>query len=387
MRGLYKREGSPFWFIRYADKNGRIRRASSGTTEKKLAKAILDKRKTEVVENKHLDIKRLPNVGFHELCDQYWEIRGKNMRAHGIKYILDIWKKYFGNVPISEISQQRIERYLTDHTETRGWSVASRNVYLIRLKALFTKAVEWKMLESSPAKPVEFLRGQEARTRFLTAAEIEKLLDGASKRFRPLLTLALHTGMRKGEIFRLRWPDIDFQARIITVNVTKSGKRRSIPMDETLVETLRTLPSRFKQGVVFPSQTTGEALTDVSKIFPLLCDKVGLKDIHFHDLRHTFASHLVMSGVDIRTVQELLGHATMSMTMRYSHLAPEHRAKAVHFLDSAYNTNTAAPASRTGSAGNFDRGSGGRAGATDTTTDTLATASEQATTKPLESAV
>ena len=360
MRGLYQRNGSPFWFIRYADQNGRIRRLSTGTTEKKLAKAILDKKKTEVVENKHLDIKRLPNVGFHELCDQYWEIRGKSMRAHGINYTLDLWKQYFGNAPLREITQQKIERYLTDSAETRGWNVASRNRYLIMLKAVFTKAVEWGMLASSPAKPIEFLRGQEARTRFLTTEEIERLLAGASKRFRPLLVVALHTGMRKGEIFRLRWPDIDFQNGLITVQKSKAGKRRSIPMDETVTEALRALPSRFAQGVVFPSQTTGEELTDVSNIFPLLCDKVGLEGVRFHDLRHTFASHLVMRGVDLRTVQELLGHATLTMTMRYAHLAPEHKAKAVRVLDAAYRS--------------------------DTPSDTPATDSQQATTKPLESA-
>lgn len=361
MRGLYKREGSPFWFIRYADKNGRIRRLSTGTTEKKLAKSILDKKKTEVVENKHLDIKRLPNVGFHELCDQYWEIRGKNMRAHGIKYTLDIWKDYFGNAPLLEITQQKIERYLSESSESRGWNTASRNRYLIMLKAVFSKAVEWGMLTSSPAKPIEFLRGQEARTRFLTTEEVERLLDGASKRFRPLLILALHTGMRKSEIFRLRWSDIDFQTGLITVQKSKSGKRRSIPMDDTLIETLRALPSRFAQGVVFPSKTTGEELTDVSNIFPLLCEKVGLEGVRFHDLRHTFASHMVMSGVDLRTVQELLGHATLNMTMRYAHLAPEHRAKAVRVLDAAYRSGTP--------------------------TDTPATASQHETTRPLESAV
>lgn len=335
--GLYQRSGSPFWFIRYADQNGRIRRVSTGTTEKKLAGSILSKKRTEVAENKHLDVKRIPNVSFHELCDQYWDIRGKSMRTHGIKYTLEIWKKYFGNVPLKEITQQKIERFLTEQSEIKGWTVASRNRYLIMLKAIFSKAVEWEMLAVSPAADISFARGQEARTRFLTTEEIEKLLEGASKRFRPLLMVALHTGMRKGEIFRLKWPDVDFKTGLITVHMSKSGKRRSIPMDETLLETLRVLPSRFAGGVVFPSQTTGEELTDVSKIFPMLCEKVKLDSVRFHDLRHTFASHLVMRGVDLRTVQELLGHATMSMTMRYSHLAPEHRAKAVRVLDSAYS--------------------------------------------------
>lgn len=335
MRGLYQREGSPFWIIRYADQNGRIKRLSTGTTEKKLAKAILDKKKTEVAENKHMDVKRLPKVSFHELCDQYWQIRGKSLLTRGLKYTFDIWKDYFGNVPLVEITQQKIEKYLAESSEKRGWSTSSRNRYLIMFKAMFSKAVEWEMLEHSPAKPIEFLRGQESRTRFLTTEEIEKLLAGASNHLRPLLTLALHTGMRRGEIFRLRWQDIDFQNGLVTVHESKAGKRRSIPMDETLTEMLRVLPSRFAQGLVFPSRT-GEELTDISKVFPALCDRVGLEGLHFHDLRHTFASHLVMQGVDLRTVQDLLGHAALSMTQRYAHLAPGHRAKAVRVLDAAY---------------------------------------------------
>lgn len=338
MRGLYQRKGSPFWMIRYADQNGRIRRVSTGTTEKTLAKSILCKRKTEVAENKHMDVKRLPNVTFHTLCDDYWNLRGKNMRTRGIDYIVEIWKDHFGNVPVREITAKKIEEFLSKRGEEKNWCNGSRNRHLILLKALFNKAVEWGMLHTSPAAPVKLVREQEARTRFLTAEEASKMLDGASKRFRPLLTVALHTGMRRGEIFRLHWQDIDFANGLITVQKSKSGRKRSIPMDDTVTAVLRELPSRFKGGIVFPSQTTGEELTDVSRIFPLLCAKVGLDGLRFHDLRHTFASHLVMRGVDLRTVQELLGHASLSMTMRYSHLAPEHRMKAVKVLDNAYST-------------------------------------------------
>ncbi len=120
-------------------------------------------------------------------------------------------------------------------------------------------------------------------------------------------------------------------------------------MDDTLVAALKDQPSRFKQGVVFPSSrpakekdaadSGGEekavALTDIHKTFNRLTAKVKINDVRFHDLRHTFASHLVMNGVDLVTVQQLMGHGSINMTMRYSHLAPEHRPKAVKVLDSA----------------------------------------------------
>ena len=104
-------------------------------------------------------------------------------------------------------------------------------------------------------------------------------------------------------------------------------------MDDTLYDTLKVLPSRFQQGKVFSSK-------NFRKKFESTVQKAGVQDLRFHDLRHTFASHLVMNGVDIKTVQELLGHGTLTVTMRYSHLAPDHRLRAIKTLDSALQTDT-----------------------------------------------
>ena len=144
--------------------------------------------------------------------------------------------------------------------------------------------------------------------------------------FVPILVTAIHTGMRRGEILQLKWPDVDSKNRMITIQLSKSGKKRMIPIDNTLMETLTALPSRFQKGYVFPSRVKpGQPMVDLNHTFRRLVDKVGIENVRFHDLRHTFASHLVMNGVDIKTVQELLGHANVTMTMRYSHLAPVHR--------------------------------------------------------------
>lgn len=338
-RGLYQRTGSPFWFMRYADENGKIVRTSTGTTEKKLAASILGKKRTAVVENRHLDIKRLPNVSFHELCDEYWNLHGKNLKARGLTYYMESLKTEIGDGPLREITQKQIERVLSDWMSREEFSVGTRNTYLMRLKSIFNKAVEWGYLSESPAAGVKNLRGQEGRTRFLTTPEIAALLAAASKRLRPLLLVALHTGMRQGEIFRLRWSDIDFENRLINIHgKTKSGKNRSIPMDDTLFETLQNM--KKTSALVFPSRSTGHELTSISRIFPRLLKKAKIENFRFHDLRHTFASHLVMNGVDLAVVRDLLGHSTVRMTERYAHLAPGYQVKAVKTLDTAFGSST-----------------------------------------------
>jgi integrase len=115
---------------------------------------------------------------------------------------------------------------------------------------------------------------------------------------------------------------------------------RHIPIDQTLYGALRVLPSRFKKGLVFPSSRTEKKWVDLKKQFKKAKDAAEIGNFRFHDLRHTFASHLVMNGVDLKTVQELLGHSSLNTTMRYSQLAPDHRLRAIKTLDSAYQTDT-----------------------------------------------
>jgi len=112
--------------------------------------------------------------------------------------------------------------------------------------------------------------------------------------------------MRRGEIINLNWTDVDFKNSIITVQVSKNGKKRMLPMDDTLCETLRVLPTRFQKGYLFPSPVKeGQPCYDFKRQFGNAVKKAGIENFRFHDLRHTFASHLVMSGVDLMTVKEL----------------------------------------------------------------------------------
>ena len=132
----------------------------------------------------------------------------------------------------------------------------------------------------------------------------------------------------------LQWTNIDLGRGIIRVACSKVGKDVDIPINDTLCELLESLPRRG--DLVFPSPRTGRRLLDVKKGFQAALDRAGIRKFRFHDLRHTFASHLVMAGVSIETVSELLGHSTLRMTQRYTHLSPEHKGRAVKVLDGVY---------------------------------------------------
>jgi len=291
--------------------------------------------------HRHLDVKRVPNTTFYELCDQYWKLDGKHKRMKGLSNMVEISKKGFGNVPVKGLTQQNVEMFLNERMEEKKLSPATRNRHLTMLKAMMNKGKEWGLVAENPAAGIKALRENGARLRFLDQAEIQALLKAASNGFRPVVIMALHTGMRRGEILNLRWPDVDFNTRIITVQVSKSGKKRVIPIDDTLYDTLKSLPSRFGKGFVFPSPVKEkQPQYDFKRQFGNAVKKTAIENFRFHDLRHTFASHLVMAGVDLITVKELLGHASLTMTLRYAHLAPDHTLRAIKTLDSALSTDT-----------------------------------------------
>ena len=158
--------------------------------------------------------------------------------------------------------------------------------------------------------------------------EIQTLLSNCEGLLEGLLTLlvtvALHTGMRRGEQYRLRWQDINFQLGIITIPRSKNGERRYIPMNSTARAALEVLNQRKDDGGYVIPGDAGQRNKDPRRTFKAAVKEAGIAHFRYHDIRHTFASRLVMAGVDLRTVQELMGHKTIAMTVRYSHLAPSH---------------------------------------------------------------
>jgi integrase len=144
--------------------------------------------------------------------------------------------------------------------------------------------------------------------------------------------VAIHTGLRKTEQLSLKWTDIDFKLGQITVRESKPGKSRVIPMNETVENPLNRLTRRIRNPYIFVGRKAGGRLTDLPNNWEELLLKAKIDDFRWHDLRHTFASRLVMAGVDVYTVCRLLGHQDIKMTMRYAHLAPGYMKAAVNIL-------------------------------------------------------
>jgi integrase len=167
---------------------------------------------------------------------------------------------------------------------------------------------------------------------FGSKEEANRLIEGCRGSFRALVIVALHTGMRKGELLNLTWANADLDQGFIHIGATKNGEVRSIPMNETVWTVFSNLRKENNTSWVFHDEQ-GQPFRDTHKKFLWACKRAKIQDFRFHDLRHTFASWLVMDGVPLGTVSHLLGHKSILMTMRYSHLSPEHRMGALRSLD------------------------------------------------------
>ncbi len=151
----------------------------------------------------------------------------------------------------------------------------------------------------------------------------------------PMILTALHTGLRRGEIFTLTWDHIDLDMRVLTVDGqrAKTGKTRHVPLNAFIHKILSGWRIQNpKSNLVFESTVSGVAFNNIRKAWGSVLKKAGIHNFRWHDMRHHFASKLVMTGVHLNTVRELLGHSDIKMTLRYAHLAPHHTAQAVENL-------------------------------------------------------
>jgi len=266
---------------------------------------------------------------------------------------------------LRSLSAFDIERFKSKRLKA-GRKPATVNRDLDRIRSVYSRAVEWGFLTDHPLKAVKRAKGADnSRVRYLSPKEEKRLRDALAAReaerrasrdrhnawhaargseghpqwpedgftdhLAPLVLLALNTGLRRGELFGLRWEDVNLPARLLTVTAgnAKSRKARHLPLNDEAVDVL----TRWKKqgdgkGLVFPGAGGGR-MTNINKSWDRLVTAAELADFRFHDCRHHFASRLAMSGVDLYTIKELLGHASIEMTQRYAHLAPDKLADAV----------------------------------------------------------
>ena len=324
--------GERNYFIEYYA-NGVRKREKIGSS-RTLAETVYQKRKVEIAEGKFLDIKKQNRLKFNEFAQEYLnlhsKVNNKSWAKTDVRNITGL-NKFFADRYLHEITPRLIEEFKAKRIEEV--SPARVNRLLACLKSIYSKAILWgRYSGDNPVKKVKMFKENNERTRFLEKEEIIKLLSNCNKGLRPIVVVALNTGMRLGEILGLKWRDIDIQRGIIYLYNTKNGEKRELPVNEQVKTAFIRTPKHPKSEFVF-HLPDGSQRKDIRFSFFTALAKSAIKDFRFHDLRHTFASQLVMGGVDLNTVRELLGHKTMKMTLRYSHLSGNHKQRAVDVLN------------------------------------------------------
>jgi len=324
--GVYKRGTT--WYIDYYA--GYKRRREKIGPSKRQAEVVLKKRMVQVAENRFLEVEKCEKIKFEKMTELYLENYSKPNKKSSRRDVTSInnLKPFFAGKYLHEITPLDMEKYKRGRHGQVSNATVNREVAC--LKHIFTKAIEWGIVQKNPGKKVKLLRERNTRLRYLEEREIRRLHDACAEHLKPIVIMALNTGMRKEEILSLKRKDVDFRSRIISILDTKNGESREIPMNDIVYKTLLAI-RRADSPWVF-CKKNGERYGNIRKAFEGARKRAGIADFRFHDLRHTFASHLVMAGVDLRTVQELLGHKSFEMTLRYAHLSPEHKKAALDVL-------------------------------------------------------
>lgn len=330
--GIFERPPrSGTWWVSYIDADGDRHREKAGRRTQ--AMDLVARRRMEVRDGRFIPPTKGARLTFRELGIA--ALAQKKMRLAPLSYITDCRRlqkllPYIGNVPADRLTPDRIDETLAQLLRSPV-SKSTANRYHSLISSIFKLAVSAGRIAVNPASKVKRYRENESRLRWMTDKEEATVREYLTKEHAAEFNLALHTGMRRGEQYGLKWKDVDLERGILTVR-GKTGRRHVIA-NSTAIAALRVLQKYTGDSEFVSTSHDGTPQRDWRRWFERALKKAGIKDFRFHDIRHTFASRLVMRGVDIRTVQELLGHKSIVITMRYSHLSPDHRQAAVEKMN------------------------------------------------------
>ena len=284
--------------------------------------------------------------------------------------------KSFLNVPIDKITVAKLEEWRTQQRRERGKKASSLNREINALKASINWAVNMEIIEENPMRKFKHLPEHDSTkiVRYLSIEERARLMAALDERekemrqerqnhnewlkerhfeelppyghftdhLKPMILLSLSTGIRQGTLFGLEWQDVDFSKNSLTIRweIDKTLKTRQMPMNDTAFDVLSKWKEQFEiikpASLIFPSPQTGKKIKTCKTAWANLLKRAKIENFRWHDMRHDFASQLVMEGKDLNTVRDLMGHTDIKMTLIYAHLAPENRLHAVKVLDKLF---------------------------------------------------
>lgn len=342
--GVYKR-GERWWLDYYIPGGQRVREPVSikgkhpSEITRRLALESLAIRKGEVAGGKFDLARTKKEISFDRLVSVFIENHSKTNKRS--------WKRdetstralmrYFGGKKLAYVTPWTVDKYKSRRLKETSYrktpiTKATVNREIACLKKMLSYAEGEKWIAANPLRGYKLFRERPNKIRVVSPAEFKSVYDKASEDLKTKLIIGYNTGMRKSEITGLKWTDVDLRARLICISDSKNEEAREVPVNDELYGFLVTLKKKAKDEYVLSRRRS--PIRNFKTAFNNAVQKAGVDPFTFHDLRHTYASNLVMAGVDIVTVQELLGHKSITMTKKYSHPSREHKKRAAEKINS-----------------------------------------------------
>lgn len=331
------------WYYDFMIKRRRYRGALPEARNKAQAERAETQIRQEVYENKYSETVAPYFKDYAQDVYMTWAKMNKRSWRSDVEHVA-VLIQTFGKRRLDEITPALVEKFKHQRCESqtrrgRKRTPASVNRELEVLSRIFTLAMDHDLVTSNPCRKVKKLLMDNARTRYLSSDEEGKFLSvltGRLAHLRPIVTIAIDTGLRRRELLSLEREQVDLSLGVIYVKRTKSGKGRTVPMTPRVKEEFRSLLSVGTSPYVFANSKTGVALIDIKHSFVSATRAAGLEDFTFHDLRHTFGTRLAASGADVVKIKELMGHASITTTMRYMHTSDKGKRDAIARMAERY---------------------------------------------------
>ncbi|MGR7638339.1 tyrosine-type recombinase/integrase [Klebsiella aerogenes] len=360
------------WYASYSLPGGKRIKESLGTEDKRQAQELHDKRKSELWRVDRLG--DFPDVTFEEACLRWLEEKADKKSLDTDKGRIGFWLEHFEGMKIKDITeakiyaavsrmqnrkakeiwQQRVDAAARKGKdapafEAKPVTTSTKAKHLALMKAILRAAErDWKWLEKAPVIKIPSVRNK--RVRWLEHEEAKRLIDECPEPLKSVVKFALATGLRRSNIINMEWQQIDMQRRVAWVNPedSKSNRAIGVALNDTACKVLRDQIGNHHKWVFVhtrawhrPDSSLTPAIrkmrVDDNRAWNSACKRAGIEDFRFHDLRHTWASWLIQSGVPLSVLQEMGGWESIEMVRRYAHLAPNHLTEHARQIDSIFD--------------------------------------------------
>ena len=323
---LYKRKDSQVYWVKISI-GGQVVQRSTGTTVKQQAQEFHDKLKAELWQQKKLGAK--PVRSWKETVVRFLQ-ETSDKRTHKHDKMKLVWlDPYLGHLSLNEITVSVIDEIR--QAKLKGNSKSTANRYLSFVRSVLNRAVSWEWLDKAPR--ITMFKEPQGRTRFLTIAEVQRLLKELPEHLQDMVVFTLSCGLRYSNVLKLEWSQVDLKAAHVWVAASdsKNGKALSIPLN---AQALAVLAKQVGKHPTLVFTKNGKRIARANgRVWRNALMRAGIKDFRWHDLRHTWASWAIQNGVTVFEVQHLGGWSSSRMVERYAHLSSAHLAAAARKLD------------------------------------------------------